>query len=500
MDYKEKYEKLEKFIKDLYPFMSDYYKEKTEGMIPELKESNDELIIKDIISYLKYKHSDPDVAYRKYDKWIAWLEKQGKETSWNPSYEDIFPNTEDGVRRRSTIQVLEYARSLDAYNQYGKESIDKDIAWLEKQGESKEKPTKRQVWDYCNKISHEWWQITMDKWNTLTDEDKNKYNQFIGFNDFSDTLMNITAGALFQLIDTGKLEYEEGSLLLEKPDDTPKHVEFMTVPEKSQREQKPTCLSDNLVHNVKFAFPFKAKVKSNGKIVTILNGQLSMDCKEWIKYQSDVEDGYTVYAPEELVNIEQKPADKVKPKFKVGDWVVENITNGIFVGKITSINTYFYGVDGLDGNWYHIDLFEEQQMHLWTIEDAKDGDILSKDSIPFIFKSRDNNCIAYCGITDFGLFKVVEDGFSWCNDINVTPATKKQRGLLFQKMKEAGYGWDAEKKELKEIEPKLTEFEKEVAEAYEWAKTTEREDFVNEFAPKFLDLARKEIEKLLNRK
>ena len=76
MDYKEKYEKLEKFIKDLYPFMSDYYKEKTEGMIPELKESNDELIIKDIISYLKYKHSDPDVAYRKYDKWIAWLEKQ----------------------------------------------------------------------------------------------------------------------------------------------------------------------------------------------------------------------------------------------------------------------------------------------------------------------------------------------------------------------------------------------------------------------------------------
>jgi hypothetical protein len=133
-------------------------------------------------------------------------------------------------------------------------------------------------------------------------------------------------------------------------------------------------------------------------------------------------------------------------------------------------------------------------MHLWTIQDAKDGDILSQDSIPFIFKRWDDNCIAYCGITDFGLFKVVEDNFSWCNDINVTPATKEQRGLLFQKMKEAGYGWDAEKKELKEIEPKLTEFEKEVAEAYEWAKTTEREDFTNEFAPKLLDLARKEIE------
>ena len=48
------------------------------------------------------------------------------------SYENMFPNTEDEVRRRSTIQVLEYARSLDNYNQYGKADIDKNIAWLKK--------------------------------------------------------------------------------------------------------------------------------------------------------------------------------------------------------------------------------------------------------------------------------------------------------------------------------------------------------------------------------
>lgn len=103
---------------------------------------------------------------------IAWCEKQCKETSWKPSkeemdvlyglayitnqydehkeeiiirlyqdlkreffngssYENMFPDTEDDVRRRSTIQVLEYAKSLDNYNQYGKEDIDKNIAWLE---------------------------------------------------------------------------------------------------------------------------------------------------------------------------------------------------------------------------------------------------------------------------------------------------------------------------------------------------------------------------------
>lgn len=52
------------------------------------------------------------------------------------SYENMFPNTENDVRRRSTIQVLEYARSLDNYNQYGKADIDKNIAWLEKQGKN----------------------------------------------------------------------------------------------------------------------------------------------------------------------------------------------------------------------------------------------------------------------------------------------------------------------------------------------------------------------------
>jgi hypothetical protein len=116
-----------------------------------------------------------DVEYYLMNQLLDELEKQGKETSWKPSkeemdvlyglayitnkydehkeevitrlyqdlkreffngssYENMFPNTENDVRRRSTIQVLEYARSLDSYNQYGKADIDKNIAWLEKQG------------------------------------------------------------------------------------------------------------------------------------------------------------------------------------------------------------------------------------------------------------------------------------------------------------------------------------------------------------------------------
>ena len=587
-----------------------------EYVFPELADSEDEKIREQVVYAINQLH----VCECTKNKLKVWLEKQGKETS----YENIFPNTEDGVRRRSTIQVLEYARSLDAYNQYGKESINKDIAWLEEQGKSKsyswkptkeqfealdyayncyldtergnyyegvlksliddlyrlekqgeqksveqsfwekcnnceyfdgydlclhknnfgsvtdelkencknnkffiekqgepnEKPTKEQVWDYCNKISHEWWQIAMDKWNTLTDEEKTKYNQFIGFNDFSDTLMNITAGALFQLIDTGKLEYEEGSLLLEKPDDTPKHVEFMTVPEKSQREQKPTCLSDNLVHNVKFAFPFKAKVKSNGKIVTILNGQLSMDCKEWIKYQSDVEDGYTVYAPKDLINIEYKPADKLEPKFKigdtmrtkqetvegvnggipviisideeyyhcnneliaikdqeeyeyppmnrkqntidnigpkfkVGDWISQQYMSSPFVIVDIDIKNNLYILNDIEGNNYKEDIdFTHDRYHHWTIKDANDGDVLVNNNDIYLFDGTVEDGIypfAYCGIID-GDFEIYDRKIPFTHSKFSYPATKEQCDLLFQKMKEANYKWDAEKKELKKIE------------------------------------------------
>lgn len=81
-----------------------------------------------------------------------------------------------------------------------------------------------EIWDFCSKTSHEWWQFAMNKWNTLSDEEQKKYNQFIGFNDFSDYLMHIMAGALMRLRDTGKLDYEEGFLLLEKQKQKPAYI------------------------------------------------------------------------------------------------------------------------------------------------------------------------------------------------------------------------------------------------------------------------------------
>lgn len=94
----------------------------------------------------------------------------------------------------------------------------------------------------------------------------------------------------------------------------------------------------------------------------------------------------------------------------------------------------------------------------WTIKDAKDGDVLAfKNNIGgiIICKSPTNyNTRSYCRLVNEHLIKREESG--WDSTLLV-PTTKEQLDLLFAKMKEDGYEWDAEKKELKKIEqPKLT--------------------------------------------
>jgi len=145
---------------------------------------------------------------------------------------------------------------------------------------------------------------------------------------------------------------------------------------------------------------------------------------------------------------EQKSADKVEPKFKVGDWVVHCNED---VDLITGVEETGYIINKGSG---YIPFVCEDDMRLWTIEDAKDGDVLT-DGKPFIFKSINVNkhSYAYCGLSVDNAFIIESEGeygeWTWIQDIK--PATKEQRDLLFRKMKEAGYEWDSKKKELKLI-------------------------------------------------
>lgn len=150
---------------------------------------------------------------------------------------------------------------------------------------------------------------------------------------------------------------------------------------------------------------------------------------------------------------EQKSVGKVEPKFNVGNWVVSDLTGEVH--KIARLSDKIYFEDGTYtdtlGNY-----------HIWTIQDAKDGDVL------YLQKDGKEHIIIYKGVTKerfrtfvsaYCAYNGIVDAFCFADvsryvDIaygGIMPATKEQRDTLFAKMREASYEWDAEKKELKKI-------------------------------------------------
>ena len=158
---------------------------------------------------------------------------------------------------------------------------------------------------------------------------------------------------------------------------------------------------------------------------------------------------------------EKKATDKVKPKFHEGDWIIDKESKEVFYLSKNLANTC--KIVDIEGNDYHVPHYTlEEGYDLWTIQDAKDGDVLAcGDKItdcPFIFHNltEKQNPRSYCGINTLGEFQVNdENGGFWCKSDEVRPATKEQRDLLFQKMKEEGYQWDSDKKELNKIEDEI---------------------------------------------
>lgn len=161
---------------------------------------------------------------------------------------------------------------------------------------------------------------------------------------------------------------------------------------------------------------------------------------------------------------EQKPADKVEPKFNGGDWIVNKHGEAFLIGYIDKKNArYVFEIGGYSkqAQNYETIEFADKHYHLWTIADARDGDVLVYGDNPsdhhveviMIFKSLRNEKFVF---THFHIFNEQFRVNDWCDcGISAHPATKEQRDLLFQKMYEAGYEWNAEKKELKKIEQKL---------------------------------------------
>ena len=167
---------------------------------------------------------------------------------------------------------------------------------------------------------------------------------------------------------------------------------------------------------------------------------------------------------------EQKPADKVESKFKVGDWIL--IDNPCQIESIDNNGNYIIRYCDAEETHLLSRNFCDSHFHLWAIQDAKDGDVLVSDDVIFIFNKIHGvwvNC--HCSLHKDGSFN--DDDYDLMHikyGKEVYPATKEQRDTLMKAMTDAGYTFDFENKELKKIEQsKLTEFEdavKDMMDAY----------------------------------
>ena len=158
----------------------------------------------------------------------------------------------------------------------------------------------------------------------------------------------------------------------------------------------------------------------------------------------------------------------IKPKFKIGDWVVSMPYKSVY--QIEKKENYGYTLRHTLGGSVCLPFSNEELIREWTINDAKDGDVLALSWYEgknlwekiIIFKKYHSEgvkglysmpCVEGYGNTfKNGKIAFTDEKVPYYSKIwtcNLHPATKEQRDLLFQKIKEAGYEWDSEKKELK---------------------------------------------------
>ena len=169
----------------------------------------------------------------------------------------------------------------------------------------------------------------------------------------------------------------------------------------------------------------------------------------WRGYREGKQEIIDKYAELEK-QAEQNPMNKNRHKFHEGDWIVFN-NHHDSIYQVEKIENYEYTLRHFLGGSIHLSFSHEDMIRTWTLKDARDGDVLAEDSCTFIIKKLNQDDIAeiYCCLFDDGDFEVI--GSLMFAATSTYPATKKQRDMLFQKMNEAGYEWDADRKEARPL-------------------------------------------------
>ena len=173
------------------------------------------------------------------------------------------------------------------------------------------------------------------------------------------------------------------------------------------------------------------------------------ECIDWIK------------------NKDKKSTDENKPKFNIGDWVIFIKSKSVY--QVEKIENYEYTLRHILGGSLCLSFSNEKLIREWTIQDAKDGDILICDidkseiggdveklpnivSTIFNFKKLINirgYIHSYCHLYDKRVLGLQSTMYYNSFVHNISPATKEQRDALMKAMNNAGYEWDIEKRMIR---------------------------------------------------
>lgn len=342
--------------------------------------------------------------------------------------ENTFPELkefEDERMRKEIIQTLKrYAKCVEdghdapSAKDFVIREVESQITWLEKQGEQK---------NYSWKPTEEQFEALDYAYNSCPDTEKGNYYE----------------GVLETLIeDLHRLEKQGETFTKKDVDDAYLKGVSDTKNEIEKQYEANYQIRKDIAT---FIFNYRGDLKNRAKWMDYLGikayfvqKQDKQNPQPTLTLKSAIE-----AAKEEKVDNQNcgKPAE---PKFHESDFIVGPYCRG----KVIALTADAYLLDTGQG----IPFSCEDNVHRWTIEDAKDGDVLiaSDESIFIYAGSTDRHAKFYLALTKCGKLNV--DGGNWEDKNSVHPATKEQRDVLFTKMKEAGYEWDAEKLELKKLD------------------------------------------------
>lgn len=414
-------------------------------LFPELQESRDERIRKEIIKYIK------TGTYHK--DWITWLEKQ--------KTIDVL----DKEEREFADNVDSYRKDMDefykkGYNAGREDAIEDTCNWLSQQGDmledcfsdvkdfvdlykeavgGGEKPRGKKV-DNANKVEPKFHESEWIVW-------ENQYYK-VNYN-----------GCGYELVDQNglktSLEYgtvDENAHLWDITKDA-KDGDLIYV---GTEEKGIQAIFHEYKNGTIFFYCYLCGDFAQGGYMPIGSIELAYPLQK-IHYnrffQKMKEAGYEW-------NAEKKELKKIVPKFKIekGKWYVcikdllDNYANKAFYKGDTYLSTRDGTLIPCNSNIpFYVEICSDMYFREWTIEDVKDGDILvSGFNKPFIYNGKHNSILvgAYGGITTMDKFMNASEECRWTENVNIHPANKDQRDILMKAMNDEGYVFDFNKKEL----------------------------------------------------